>query len=94
MLELPDPLAGLTVSQEAEVVMVQLPEDETVRNWLPASPVTVWVLMLTTGGTTGSSLLSEPPPHETTISDSAKSAATDDHEYDFRPFKVLFYFNA
>jgi hypothetical protein len=76
------PLEGLTVIHGAEVVIVQLPVAVTVMNWLPASPETLWVLMLTTGGTRGSSLMSEPPPHETTISDSAKSAATDDHEYD------------
>ena len=56
MLLLPVPLEGLTVSHDAEVVIVQLPVADTDMNWLPASPSTVWVLMVTDGGSTGSSL--------------------------------------
>ena len=54
MLLFPEPLDGLTVSQEAEEEIVQLPLAKTEMNWLPASPSTLWVLMAIDGGSTGS----------------------------------------
>ena len=78
MFEFPEPVAGETVSQGAEVTIVQFPVEDTLRNWLPDSPDTFCVLMLTVGGTSGSSfVVLEESPHETAISDSAKSAASD-----------------
>lgn len=78
VFEFPEPVAGETVSQGAEVTIVQFPVEDTLRNWLPASPDTFCVLMLTVGGTSGSSLLvPEVPPQDAIISDSARSAVTD-----------------
>ena len=70
MLLLPDPLEGLTVSQEAEDEIVQFPLAKTEMNWLPASPSTLWVLMVIDGGSTGSSLTGSL--HEYTTADSAR----------------------
>lgn len=78
MFEFPEPVAGETVSQGAEVTIVQFPVEDTLKNWLPASPETLWVFMLTVGGTSGSSLVvPEVPPQDAAISDSARSAVTE-----------------
>ena len=79
MLLFPEPLDGLTVSQEAEEEIVQSPLAKTEMNWLPASPSTLWVLMAIDGGSTGSSLTGSL--HEKAISDSAINAATDVLKY-------------
>ena len=91
MLLFPEPLDGLTVSQEAEEEIVQFPLAKTEMNWLPASPSTLWVLMAIDGGSTGSSLTGSL--HEKAISDSAISAATDVLKYAIRTLKRLLYFD-
>ena len=83
-MELPLPEAGFTIIQEAEVDMVQFPVADTVKNWLPASPSTVWTLMLTVGGTSGSSWVPVFLEQDTAISDSARSAATVAKNIDMR----------
>lgn len=90
MFEFPEPVAGDTVSQGAEVTIVQFPVEDTLRNWLPASPDTFCVLMLTVGGTSGSSLLvPEVPPQDAIISDSARSAVTEDNKYELINLNLL-----
>ncbi len=74
MLLFPEPLDGLTVSQEAEEEIVQFPLAKTEMNWLPASPSTLWVLMAIDGGSTGSSLTGSL--HEYTTADSARSTVS------------------
>ena len=77
MLLFPEPLDGLTVSQEAEDEIVQFPLAKTEMNWLPASPSTLWVLMVIDGGSTGSSLTGSL--HEYTTADSARSTVSNDN---------------
>lgn len=91
MLLLPDPLEGFTVSHEAEDEIVQFPLAKTETNWLPASPSTLWVLIVIDGGSTGSSLTGSL--HEKAISDSAINAATDVLKYAIRILKSLLYFD-
>jgi len=74
MLLFPEPLEGLTVSQDAEVVMVHSPVALIVMNWLPASPSTVWVFTVSTGGTAGSTLTGSL--QEKTAADSARSTVS------------------
>ncbi len=74
MLLFPEPLDGLTVSQEAEEEIVQSPLAKTEMNWLPASPSTLWVLIVIDGGSTGSSLIGSL--HEYTTADSARSTVS------------------